>query len=271
MRAAASVGSRRARAASASPPSWTAARSNPDENDRPSPRTTTTRTSPGSSAPKARSASQVRGVCALWTSGRHSVTVATGPSRSNRTPATPPDAPPGPLPDDAPGPRSGAPPRGGGPPGGRGGVACPVTADPAACHPPATSGSGAAAGRAVPGTGVRPCPSRSRLLAAAGATPLAQLHPGLGQHAVHEPVGAPGGRGERSDALTVGVAADQVLGERLALRPDDPAPLLGACRGAGGSHDRILTYQCRSGHVVRTVCGHVHWTTTNDHAPAGIF
>src|SRR5215207_5660117 len=63
-----------------------AARSRPAENDRPSPRITTTRTSPGSPAPMSRSSAQVAGVWALSTSGRHSVTVATGPSRSTLTP-----------------------------------------------------------------------------------------------------------------------------------------------------------------------------------------
>src|SRR5262249_55845785 len=82
---------------------------------------------------------------------------------------------------------------------------------------------------------------RSRLLAAAGPTALAQLHPGLGEHPVDETVGT-AGRGRKSpDALPGGVPLDEVLGERPALSPDHPAPPCGAGGGAGGCHLDSLT------------------------------
>ena len=61
-------------------------RSSPAENVSPSPVTTTTRTSSGIVSPISASASHMAGVCALRTSGRSSVTVATGPSTSKRRP-----------------------------------------------------------------------------------------------------------------------------------------------------------------------------------------
>src|SRR2546423_5149057 len=84
-RASASVGSSPANSDTMAP---AAVRSSPAENARPSPRSTTTRMSPGNSRPMSRSASQVAGVWALSASGRHNVIVATGPARSHRTPAT---------------------------------------------------------------------------------------------------------------------------------------------------------------------------------------
>ena len=54
------------------------ARSRPAEKVSPSPVTTTTRTSSGSEAPSSPSASHMAGVCALRTSGRSRVIVATG-------------------------------------------------------------------------------------------------------------------------------------------------------------------------------------------------
>ena len=96
MTSAASAGSRRASCGMRSPwpprrlwlsgVSLTALRSRPDEKARPSPRTIATRMSPDRSRPICRSSSHMAGVCALRTWGRHNVTVATGPSRSRRTP-----------------------------------------------------------------------------------------------------------------------------------------------------------------------------------------
>jgi len=58
------------------------ARSRPAEKLCPSPRRRTTRTSSDTSAPIAASARHMRGVCALRTSGRDRVTVATAPLTS---------------------------------------------------------------------------------------------------------------------------------------------------------------------------------------------
>src|SRR6266498_1687092 len=85
MRSAAAAGSI---AASSGSSVLAAARSRPAEKARPSPRRTTTRMSPGRSRLRSRRVVQVEGVCALSASGRHNVTVATGPARSHRTPAT---------------------------------------------------------------------------------------------------------------------------------------------------------------------------------------
>src|SRR5687768_3935114 len=87
MRSALSSGGSRANSVKEFTPSRIAAeRSSPAENARPSPRTTTTRTSPGRSRENSLSANHISGVCALSTSGRDNVTVATGPSHSSRTP-----------------------------------------------------------------------------------------------------------------------------------------------------------------------------------------
>ena len=64
------------------PPGASIARSSPAEKDRPSPRTTTTRTSSAISAPSSASARHMVGVWALRTSGRSRVIVATAPATS---------------------------------------------------------------------------------------------------------------------------------------------------------------------------------------------
>ncbi len=63
------------------------ARSRPAEKLCPAPRTSTTRTSSGISRPTAASARHMVGVCALRTSGRSSVIVATAPSTEYWSPA----------------------------------------------------------------------------------------------------------------------------------------------------------------------------------------
>src|SRR3954470_13858115 len=73
-----------------SPPPRATDKSSPAEKDRPSPRTMTTRTSPGNFRDMSVSSDHMAGVCALSTSGRHNVTVATGPSWSYRTPTSDP-------------------------------------------------------------------------------------------------------------------------------------------------------------------------------------
>ncbi len=63
------------------------ARSSPAENDAPLPRSTTTRTSSGISAPSRARVRHISGVCALRTSGRSRVTTATSPVTSYASPA----------------------------------------------------------------------------------------------------------------------------------------------------------------------------------------
>src|SRR2546421_3031948 len=195
MRSSASAGSS---PASSGNRACAAPRSSPAENARPEPRTTTTRTSPGSSRPKTRSAFHVAGDCALSTSGRHNVIVATGPARSHRTPAAVGAVMAGTRVHSAPSDRAGL--------------------------------RGAAYGTD------ESCGGVSRLLAPAGSAALTQLYAGLGQYAVDEAVGAAGGGSQRPDAFAGGVPLDEVLRERLALGSDDPATLFGAGGGAGGCH-----------------------------------
>ncbi len=57
-------------------------RSRPAEKVSPAPVTTTTRTSSGMASPSCASARHIAGVCALRTSGRSRVIVATGPATS---------------------------------------------------------------------------------------------------------------------------------------------------------------------------------------------
>src|ERR1700716_1593171 len=118
------------------------------------------------------------GVCALRTWGRHNVTVATGPSRSRRTPAS-------------------------------------------------SNGSESL-------TGLSGC-----LLAATGTAALAELNARFRQNSVHEPIRTTSRRGKSPDALTRGIAFDQVLRERGPFGSDDPAAFL--CRGgcSAGCHLEI--------------------------------
>src|SRR6266542_3052825 len=104
-------------------------------------------------------------------------------------------------------------------------------------------------------------PTGSRLLASPGATPLAKLHAGLGEHPVHKSVGTAGRGSERTDALTVRVPLHQVLCESLAFGSDDPATLLGAGGGGGGCHGNSSRPR------LSVLFGLTYSTASDDYAP----
>src|SRR5689334_16675680 len=172
-----------------------ACRSRPAEKETPSPRSTTTRTCPGSSRPASLSARHRAGDWALRRAALHRVMCATESSMASRTPSRSSRI-----------------------------LASGIghlRADRGLDYRRVTIQSDRRA--AGPTRGASGCGS---LLAPCGTAATAQGHAGLAEHPVHESVGAAGFLGQRPDARTGVVLLLQVCRELLARGAGHPAALL---------------------------------------------